>query len=876
MALVFAALLTAGFAPLIAIPLDCMILGFPIELSSIGFTLSVDNTIWWWINVGPHCVPGCLASFALFLSVFVLMQLSASSKERAADGGVLGEARVKTGPETIRGSEIWDGHGQPKSRGFVYGFEKTLFGSKYLFEPRRHMFLDGSTGAGKSRSLLIPTIDLLTYGADDGESRPQTIIVSDVKSELIELTGDELERRGYRVLLLDAQHPEKSDTFNPLEMVDRLANGGNLPGAEQAADAVARTLIAGEGDAKASHWTESARSLLAATILLVVLDEGCPRGCKHLATVYHIMCLGTEGAGEDPCEPLKGLFRSLPQGHPARSRASQFISSGGNELRSIVSTLKVNLRIYASAPIARMVSGDDIDPSRILSEKTALFLHVMDEGSPYNAIAAVLFEQLYAAVYSIADAAGGKLPRPVSILGDEWGNLPKVECLPSLLSLGRSYDLFWMGAVQNISQLNKYGERDGRKKILANCGVKVAMKLGEAEDRQYFTELVGKTTRHTMGTSSSRGPSGGTGSTSYSEHADDLIHPWEWTEMSPDKDGVIVVKTAENGVGREHAGCFRAPVCDCTRMPTKEHFDLGTREHEAAKRMEYQARLISRQMGREDGVDLWTPEFEEMDATREAAGHNRPGKQGARCTYMQHQVIGFNPDECSCNGGPMTPSRCMEYARDYIAKRYPNQEIVIVLHEERCRSDGSARFAAHLAINRTDLETGRRLNDGPARAAAKSRVRTVKELDTKYGLSQLERGLSNSKVHARQPGREEREMAKKGRSDKSENARVRAIVAQRAEEVGRLKSCPDRFGEFARRLESDGIEIARSKRGALQYRYHSESLGKTRKINGARLGYAVNRSTGRIMRFTARGIDLAIRAAWELAREGVDDERGRD
>ena len=78
-------------------------------------------------------------------------------------------------------------------------------------------------------------------------------------------------------------------------------------------------------------------------------------------------------------------------------------------------------------------------------------------------------------------------------------------------------------------------------------------------------------------------------------------------------------------------------------------------------------------------------------------------------------------------------------------------------------------------------------------------------------------------------------MAKKGRSDKSENARVRAIVAQRAEEVGRLKSCPDRFGEFARRLESDGIEIARSKRGALQYRYHSESLGKTRKINGARL-----------------------------------------
>ena len=572
MALVFAALLTAGFAPLIAIPLDCMILGFPIELSSIGFTLSVDNTIWWWINVGPHCVPGCLASFALFLSVFVLMQLSASSKERAADGGVLGEARVKTGPE------IWDGHGQPKSRGFVYGFEKTLFGSKYLFEPRRHMFLDGSTGAGKSRSLLIPTIDLLTYGADDGESRPQTIIVSDVKSELIELTGDELERRGYRVLLLDAQHP--GGICRGLSRPRMPSPVRSSPGRAMRRRATGRN-PRGRCSPRRSFWSCWTRAARGAASTSRRSTTSCAWGRR---------------------------------GPPARSRASQFISSGGNELRSIVSTLKVNLRIYASAPIARMVSGDDIDPSRILSEKTALFLHVMDEGSPYNAIAAVLFEQLYAAVYSIADAAGGKLPRPVSILGDEWGNLPKVECLPSLLSLGRSYDLFWMGAVQNISQLNKYGERDGRKKILANCGVKVAMKLGEAEDRQYFTELVGKTTRHTMGTSSSRGPSGGTGSTSYSEHADDLIHPWEWTEMFPDKDGVIVVKTAENGVGREHAGCFRAPVCDCTRMPTKEHFDLGTREHEAAKRMEYQARLISRQMGREDGVDLWTPEFEEEAA----------------------------------------------------------------------------------------------------------------------------------------------------------------------------------------------------------------------------------------------------------------------
>ena len=168
----------------------------------------------------------------------------------------------------------------------------------------------------------------------------------------------------------------------------------------------------------------------------------------------------------------------------------------------------------------------------------------------------------------------------------------------------------WFGSCQNISQLNKYGERDGRRKVLANCGVKVALKLGEAEDRQYFTELVGKTTRHTQGTSSSRGTSSSS-SLSYSEHADDVIHAWEWVGMSPERDGAIVVKQAENGVPRRHAGTFRAPLTDCTNTPTKAHFGLGTREHEAAARLACQLRLDGRAAGREMSVETWCPAWPE-------------------------------------------------------------------------------------------------------------------------------------------------------------------------------------------------------------------------------------------------------------------------
>lgn len=271
----------------------------------------------------------------------------------------------------------------------------------------------------------------------------------------------------------------------------------------------------------------------------------------------------------------------------------------------------------------------------------------------------------------------------------------------------------------------------------------------------------------------------------------------------------------------------------------------------------------------------------EMDATREAYGHNRPGKANCVCRYLEHQCLAFNSDECDVNGGAMTPSLCMDYVRDYVAARYPNQECFWVLHKERCKTDGIDRYAVHIAINRTDLETGRRLDEGGARMAARARVKTVRELDGRYGLRQLERG-SNSRKHARQPSRAEREWQRRDRSHRSENDRVRERIAIRASEVSRLPSCDNRPRELVRRLAQDGITMTLSKSGDAQFRYKSQSLkrsgkGAERRINGSTLGGARSRS-GRTMRFDFRSVQAAIALARifeRLADDVTDDGRGR-
>lgn len=553
----------------------------------------------WWADQDP--TPKDLGIAAMASAVLVGITSSQhSDKGRAEDGGPLGSASIERRPaQVLKASDTWDGRGAPSGCGVVYGYER----GRFLYEGScPHSITVSATGAGKTRFLVMPTIALASAcGAN--------IIVSDVKNELVELMGDGLTTMGYDVRLLDLQAPRRGDRYNPIAQVVTHAKAGRAMDAQTEAATIAQALVAAEGGGQ-SHWVNSARALVTCCILIVAFADDCPDDARTMASVCRVLNEGTEGSGDDPAQALKDHIRSLPPDHPARPYASQLLSTRGNEQASIISTAKVNLTPYASGDMAWMTSCSDIEPRRVLTTKTALFLHVMDEGSPYNALFSALFDQLYRECDRVCDENGGSLPVECDIIGDEWGNLPRVPSLAALTSLGRSKGLRWHGFVQNISQLNKYGKDNDRPKILANCGVKVAIRLNEAEDCVYFSEAIGKTTRHTLSSGTSSSQSGTTTSKSQSETADHVIHPWEWRERTASRDGAIVIKSAEEGAPRSHAGVFEAPVADVASTPVCKAFDLGTREHEAERKASYQRRLIERTQGRADEpVATWCPKW---------------------------------------------------------------------------------------------------------------------------------------------------------------------------------------------------------------------------------------------------------------------------
>ena len=180
-----------------------------------------------------------------------------------------------------------------------------------------------------------------------------------------------------------------------------------------------------------------------------------------------------------------------------------------------------------------------------------------------------------------------------------------------------------------------------------------------------------------------------------------------------------------------------------------------------------------------------------MSRTRDRYGHNKSARKSrdketgevikAKNTILYHQVLAFLPDECDVNDGRLTPEDCMRFAKEYASRYYPNQQIVFALHKEHCKEDHTYRYAIHMVINRSNIVTGKRLAEGTGAQAKRNRANRVRTMDKEWGLQQVEEGVRNSKVHAKQPSKIEKEIESRGvRSYKTNLRELCRIAAQRA------------------------------------------------------------------------------------------------
>ena len=360
----------------------------------------------------------------------------------------------------------------------------------------------GTTGSGKGEMFVVPCIDIYSRAG-----LQPSLIVTDPKLELTAASYDTLKERGYEVHVLNLVDPLNSMGYNPLSLITDAWRDGNTADAQMLTRTFAYSIFndtVGETNAKSQFFIETATSLLTALILAHI--EDCIKyGCPEKITMYSIINLFVELSGHKLDNKgrteLDEYFSSRPSGNIARL---QFVSSGiaGEETKgNIYASMLSKLNSFSLDTIAKMASESTLRMADVgFGEKpVAVFIGIPDYDTSNHFLASVFIRQLYFELSKKATLTNqGKCRREVVFLLDEFGNIPPVESMDSIITVCRGRNIRFNLIVQSYSQLYaKYGT-NAANTIIGNCANQIYILTIEKETAERYSQLLGSSTITTL------------------------------------------------------------------------------------------------------------------------------------------------------------------------------------------------------------------------------------------------------------------------------------------------------------------------------------------------------------------------------------------
>lgn len=344
-----------------------------------------------------------------------------------------------------------------------------------------HSVVVAPSGAGKTVTSIIPNILLL---ASDEE--PKSLVINDIKSELMELTGSYLESKGYRVMAIDFDQPDISESFNPLvhledeSMIKGFCNMLFSIGNEKATDSI---------DGLWKHG-----SIELAQMLISTMKRVPNQNKTTLATLIYLL---NQMAKED--NPKLDKFI---EDHATPQMKTIYESARSAEKKIFfgkLSSSQATFTLYDIPKIRAVTSSNTINFEDFRKEKIALFLRFpITLTNEYSPIISVFLSQFFS---YLLKTPLQKNDHPIYFALDEFGNI-KIPNFSKICTLIRSQKCSLNIILQSIGQLDEKYTRSGADIILANLSTIVALKgLRDERSLKYISSLIGSTTKsiYTMG-----------------------------------------------------------------------------------------------------------------------------------------------------------------------------------------------------------------------------------------------------------------------------------------------------------------------------------------------------------------------------------------
>ena len=454
----------------------------------------------------------------------------------------------------------------------VIGAEKKGKELEIISTSALHALIVGTTGSGKTTGFVDQNIAIL------GKSRGKpSMIIADPKKELYEKHAKQLESEGYKISTLDLREPYSSARWNPMQvLIRRIRQVRELQNDMQEKDGKYYAL----GEVFLSHsdartrvqelkdeifenamdlvytlcpvqnkdqptWEEGARNLIFGLVL--AFCEDCIAGKMdekqlQLFNVYHNI---TKYCSEDTTALKKYLLEGRDEFSKVRGLVNTVLITSDKTLTSYLSEVNSYMQQLSDDGILSMTSENDIDIANMDESPNALFVIVPDERFTRHRFVTLFLTQTYKELVEKANSNLRKKQTDTAILKrrayfilDEFGNLPKMENIEGMVTVGRSRGIRYLFVLQSFSQLNaKYG-RDIGDIIKTNCNIKIFIGSDDPDTRKEFSELCGqkKVKSFSVNTSAENPASSNTGASNQP-----LITPGMLERLNGDEKGDAIV-----------------------------------------------------------------------------------------------------------------------------------------------------------------------------------------------------------------------------------------------------------------------------------------------------------------------------------------------
>ena len=306
----------------------------------------------------------------------------------------------------------------------------------------------GGSGSWKTTSYIMSNIAQMR----------SSFVLTDPKGRTVNRVGKMLERRGYKIKVVDFDSLTNTDHFNPFAYVKD----------EITLKKVIRALIDAtnaDHEKKGEPFWDKAEELLITSLFAylyyryrgtdTVKGDGIMPSLDQIGTLIRLLTR----ENKDVESPLEFMFKSFAEEFGEKNYAylqwQNFLRNFEGKTRDSVLAISITrFSLFDLEQVKAFIKEDNLDIEKWVDEKTAVFLKIPDMDDTFNFLPLLIFILSFRTLeHKVDNEMGGEAKVPIEFLMDEFANLGRIPNIKQALSVFRSRRMSITILLQNVNQL---------------------------------------------------------------------------------------------------------------------------------------------------------------------------------------------------------------------------------------------------------------------------------------------------------------------------------------------------------------------------------------------------------------------------------------